>query len=55
MDKGICAGCKNAKDKRGAACYCIKYGIIIGYPKKGCMGFERGHNNQGSYEASKPH
>ena len=30
---GICEHCKNAKDKRGAACYCVQYGIIIGYPK----------------------
>lgn len=51
---GICEHCKNAKDKRGAACYCVQYGIIIGYPKDSCRGFERGNNNIGSTQASKP-
>lgn len=39
--KGICAGCKWAKDKQGAACYCVLYGYVVGYPKTKCRGCKR--------------
>jgi hypothetical protein len=38
--KGICTGCMWAKSQFGAACYCIKYGYIVGYPKTECRGRE---------------
>ena len=37
----ICRECKNARDRYGGSCYCVKYGIIIGYSKRECRGFER--------------
>ena len=38
----VCRECAHAKDKaHGGACYCTKYGIIIGYSKQDCRGFER--------------
>lgn len=36
----ICRRCKHAKDRFGASCYCTKYGIVIGYSKRDCGGFE---------------
>jgi hypothetical protein len=38
--KDVCKECDCAKDHRGGGCYCVKYGIIIGYPKQFCVGFE---------------
>ena len=38
--KDICKDCDNAKEHRNGGCYCLKYGIIIGYPKQFCAGFE---------------
>lgn len=38
--KGVCYGCKWAKDQFGASCFCIKYGYIVGYPKNECRGRE---------------
>ena len=37
----ICRECAYAKEKRGGACYCTKYGIIIGYSKEQCRGYAR--------------
>lgn len=37
----ICPKCEHAKKKSGESCYCVKYGIIIGYSKTSCRGFER--------------
>ena len=36
-----CNNCKHAKQKAGKSYYCVKYGIIIGYPKRTCRGYER--------------
>lgn len=40
-EQGVCTGCKWSKDHAQGACYCIKYGIVIGYPKADCRGCER--------------
>ena len=37
----VCPKCEHAKKKSGESCYCVKYGIIIGYSKTSCRGFER--------------
>lgn len=36
-----CSNCEHAKQKAGKSYYCVKYGIIIGYPKRTCRGYER--------------
>ena len=38
--RDACKECKWVKYKQSGACYCVKYGIIIGYPKMWCGGFE---------------
>ena len=38
--KGVCPSCKWAKQKNRESCYCVKYGIIIGYSKIECRGHE---------------
>ena len=38
--KDICRTCKYAKDKGHNSCYCVKYGIIIGYGKTRCVSYE---------------
>ena len=35
-----CRTCKNAKQRFGEQCYCTLYGIIIGYSKGTCRGYE---------------
>ena len=35
-----CMRCRNARDRFGESCYCTLYGIIIGYSKESCRGFE---------------
>lgn len=42
----ICRECQYAKDKFGQSCYCTKYGMIIGYSKHECRGFEHGQVRQ---------
>ena len=37
----VCRACDHAKQKFGESCYCTLYGIIIGYSKRECRGFER--------------
>lgn len=37
-NESVCDGCSWAKNRDNGACYCTKYGIIIGYPKLWCMG-----------------
>ena len=34
-----CSRCAYGKQRCGESCYCVLYGIIIGYPKKDCRGF----------------
>lgn len=46
----ICKECAYSKDHMGGGCYCIHYGIIIGYPKPFCAGFERRENNEQVWE-----
>lgn len=46
LEKVICKTCRNARDQFGRSCYCIKYGIIIGYSKTKCDGFERGSDGE---------
>lgn len=36
----LCAECKHGKDRYKTSCYCVKYGIMIGYSKRECRGFE---------------
>lgn len=36
-----CKNCEHAKQKAGNSYYCVKFGIIIGYPKRTCRGYER--------------
>jgi hypothetical protein len=50
----ICRTCVHAKDKStkfGGSCYCVLFGIIIGYSKTDCRGYEREqvqeHQNHG--------
>lgn len=35
-----CGGCAWAKNHHGGACYCVKYGYVVGYPKIDCKGYE---------------
>lgn len=44
--KDVCKECANAKDHMGGGCYCLQYGIIIGYPKMYCVGFKERENNE---------
>ena len=37
----VCKECTHARDRHGDSCYCVLYGIIIGYGKEKCRGFER--------------
>ena len=37
----LCMKCEHAKQRFRESCYCTKYGIIIGYSKTICGGFER--------------
>jgi hypothetical protein len=47
--RDICKECGNAKDHMGGGCYCLQYGIIIGYPKMWCVGFkERTNDHDGN-------
>ena len=45
----LCPSCKFAKDRFRESCYCVKYGIVIGYSKKECRGYKleqvRKHTN----------
>ena len=36
----ICTECANARQKFQESCFCVKYGIIIGYSKTNCPGFD---------------
>ena len=45
--KKVCGDCKHAKDRSGNACYCTKYGIIIGYGKNTCFSFEPKRGSDG--------
>ena len=50
---GACLDCYYARQKFRESCYCIRFGIIIGYSKKECSGYkkEEGYENTdcGSY------
>lgn len=37
----ICRECRHARRKTWRTVECIRYGIIIGYTKSECRGFER--------------
>lgn len=39
--ESVCVECRHAKHRSGESCYCIKYGIIIGYNKVDCRGYDR--------------
>ena len=39
-EEAICMKCRFARDRFRESCYCTKYGIIIGYSKKECRGYE---------------
>lgn len=41
----VCRRCKHAKDKGHNSCYCVKYGIIIGYGKTHCVSYEPGRGD----------
>ena len=36
----VCPSCEYAKKKHGESCYCVLYGIIIGYSKTSCRGWK---------------
>ena len=38
----VCRKCAHARDKGGGGCYCVLYGILIGYGKTDCRGFKDG-------------
>ena len=38
--KEVCRTCGHAKDKGWNSCYCVKYGMIIGYGKIYCVSYE---------------
>ena len=44
--KDVCRTCKYAKDKGHNSCYCVKYGIIIGYSKTHCVSHEFAKEDQ---------
>ena len=37
---GCCMNCEWAKSKFRESCYCVKYGIVIGYTKITCKGWK---------------
>lgn len=37
----VCKQCAYGKQRCGNSCYCVRYGIIIGYSKTSCRGYER--------------
>lgn len=37
----LCPKCEHARQKFRESCFCTQYGIIIGYSKTICGGFER--------------
>lgn len=41
MPEKVCTKCAYGKRRCGDSCYCVLYGIIIGYSKTSCRGFER--------------
>jgi hypothetical protein len=40
-EDGCCLSCKYAKQRFKESCYCVKYGITIGYSKDSCRGWVR--------------
>ena len=38
---GACVDCEFARNKFRDSCYCVKYGITIGYHKVSCGGYVR--------------
>lgn len=48
----ICTECANARQKFQESCFCVKYGIIIGYSKTNCPGFdpEEDHDDEANTE-----
>ena len=37
----ICMECAHGRQRFNDSCYCVKYGIIIGYSKTSCRGYDR--------------
>ena len=37
----VCLSCGHARQKFVESCYCVLYGIIIGYSKTECRGWKR--------------
>ena len=37
----VCASCAHARQKFRESCYCVQYGITIGYGKIDCKGWKR--------------
>ena len=50
--QNVCRNCKYAKEKGWNSCYCVKYGIIIGYSKTNCVSheYERGEDVEQVHE-----
>ena len=44
--RGICRKCEHGKRKTRDSCYCVKYGITIGYSKVSCDGYKEEKNEQ---------
>lgn len=39
-DTNVCCACRFSKDRFRDSCYCVQYGMIIGYGKKTCKGYK---------------
>jgi hypothetical protein len=37
----LCKECRHGKDRFRESCYCVKYGIMIGYGKRECEGYDK--------------
>jgi hypothetical protein len=40
-EDGVCLNCHWARQKFRESCFCVKYGITIGYSKISCKGWKR--------------
>lgn len=44
--QNVCRSCKYAKEKGWNTCYCVKYGMIIGFSKTHCVSHEYATEDQ---------
>ena len=53
--RAVCLECKHGKQRFMACCYCVKYGITIGYSKTECRGFEREQVQESENDCGRNH